>query len=168
MNYNEILSEHKIVRVVTRRIRTRYPRLYGKNSRLAEHRYGREFSILEIYTDKGAHGFGEGRCNEKQKDLLLNKKVSEVFDVYKGMLIDPSHSGSFDVPLHDLAGKILGIPVVDILSLGRSVKPIEHVSCYDGAIYMNDISPDTRPGGLRRSSVTVNMIGTFAASEASR
>ncbi len=148
MNYNEILSEHKIVRVVTRRIRTRYPRLYGKNSRLAEHRYGREFSILEIYTDKGAHGFGEGRCTEENKDLLLGKKVSEVFDVNRGMLLPLNLSGAFDVPLHDLAGKILGIPVVDILSIGRDVKPIEQVSCYDGAIYMNDISPDTRPGGV--------------------
>jgi hypothetical protein len=88
MNYNEILSEHKIVRVVTRRARTRYPRLYGKNSRLPEHRYGREFKILEIYTDKGAYAWSEGWCKEDQKDLLLNKKVSEVFDVYKGAQVE--------------------------------------------------------------------------------
>ncbi|MBP3333135.1 MAG: mandelate racemase [Clostridia bacterium] len=148
MNYNEILSEHKIVRVVTRRARTRYPRLYGKNSRLPEHRYGREFKILEIYTDKGAYAWSEGWCKEDQKDLLLNKKVSEVFDVYKGSLTPVKHMHAFDSALHSLAGVILGIPVVDILCLGRDIKPAEKIDCYDGAIYMNDISPDSRPGGI--------------------
>jgi D-galactarolactone cycloisomerase len=49
-----------------------------------------------------------------------------------------------DIPLHDLAGVILGVPVYEMLgSKGKRETP-----CYDGMIYMDDILPEDDPVGI--------------------
>ena len=49
-----------------------------------------------------------------------------------------------DLPLHDLAGVILGVPVAKMISDDALL----HARVYDGAIYMNDIIPEDRPQGV--------------------
>lgn len=148
-NYNaKLLEEHKIAKIETKLVRTRYPRLYGKNSRLGEHSYGVDFAAYQIFTDKGASGWGlvkngVPRTNRGFTESFIGKPISEIFHAEVGILT--KEAMPLDFALHDLAGVILGMPVYKIL--GNEID--QHVNCYDGAIYMNDISPSSRPGGLQ-------------------
>jgi len=137
-----MLKDHIITKIEEYNVRTRYPRFIGKNSKLPAHRYGVELSVIEITTDKGAMGFGLGRCDRILKQNLLGRPLSEVFDPAIGIL-EPSLQWA-DIALHDLAGKILGISVKKMISDA----PLDKISCYDGAIYLDDISPDRAPAGL--------------------
>ena len=136
------MKEQKIVKIQNMRVRNRYPRLYGKNSRLPEHAYGHDINIVEITTDKGAVGWGRGHCNSELKEYVLGKVLTEIFDVNIGILDDKYHQ--LDIALHDLAGNILNLPVAKMINPDA----LSEVNCYDGAIYMNDISPDRFPGGF--------------------
>lgn len=143
---NNELQYHKIDCIKTKRVRSRYPRLYGKNSRLPEHSYGVDFLIYEIFTDKGGHGWGIKKHNPLTQGTSMNqlfsgKNVSDLFSVETG--VTDEKAVSLDFALHDLAGNLLNMPVYKMFG-----EKINEVNCYDGAIYMNDISPDTRPGGL--------------------
>lgn len=148
MNNTNALSDYKIINIETKQIRTRYPRLYGKNSRLPEHSYGVDFLAYQIFTDRGASGWGlvKGRLphdNETYISNFIGKSVSELFNPEEGVI--KPEATPLDFALHDLAGVILNIPVYKML--GNEIN--QHIDCYDGAIYMNDISPDSRPGGLQ-------------------
>ena len=149
----ETLKRYKITRIKTFRIRNRYHRLNGKNSRRGEHGYGDEFIAKQLITDHGISGWG--MCTSKpfwtrlsnlvdMDSLIIGKCVGEVFDPAYGIL-DSQYEG-FDFPLHDLAGKILGIPVYRMLG-NEGINP---VCVYDGGILLDDISPDSKPGGLKR------------------
>lgn len=130
------LQNNKITQIKFKKVRNRYPRLYGKNARLPEHTYGVEFVIVEITTDKNIKGWGlcKGNYKEFDYDYIKDKRVSELFNPVIGVVDDKAML--LDFALHDLAGKILGIPVYKMIGdLGSNEGP-----CYDGAIYMNDIS----------------------------
>lgn len=142
------LEYHRIAGVRTLKIRNRYTRLNGKNSFRGEHGYGEDFLAKEIVTDKGAGGWGFYPGNlmsldKKRDNLLIGKKVSELFSAADGVTDDTVLD--YDFPLHDLAGRILNIPVFRMLGAMGS----NPVSCYDGAILMDDISPDENPRGMR-------------------
>ena len=137
------LKGHVITDVKEWKVRTRYPRYMGKNSKQISHGYGHSgVGILEITTSKGASGIGFGRCDRLLYPSLVGRALSEVFDPALGILSPTLYSA--DLALHDLAGKILGIPVKRMIS----DSPADRVCCYDGAIYMSDISPDRRPRGV--------------------
>lgn len=143
----EELAHHRIAKIRTLKIRNRYTRLNGKNAFRGEHGYGEEFLVKELLTDQGARGWGYFPRNpfvaDKKKDeLLIGKPVSGLFHPEMG--ITDERLWEYDFALHDLAGVILDVPVFRMLGAGGT----NPVSCYDGAILMDDISPDIRPGGL--------------------
>lgn len=144
----EELSYHKVVEIRTIKIRNRFTRLNGKNAFRAEHGYGEEFMIKELLTDQGAKGWGyfPGSLLNVDKscdDFLIGRKVSEVFHPAVGVTDDSVLS--FDFALHDLAGNILKLPVFRMLGAG-GCNPVD---CYDGAILIDDLSPDDAPRGLK-------------------
>lgn len=147
-NFDKILSQHKIDRVSFYRFRARYPRLHGKNARLSYHGFGGEVTVAKVYTDQGACGWGE--LSENLKDAkeaaqrITGKRLTDVFSAGTGILDDSLKA--LDIPLHDLAGVILGIPVSRMIREGASPK----IRVYDGAIYMNDIIPEDRPQGVEQ------------------
>lgn len=143
------LHYHVIREVKTFKVRSRFPRLVGKNAFRDEHAYGDEFVVKEIHTDKGASGWGLASGLFYRQDLsidekILGKKVAEVFDPNTGIACDSL--STFDFALHDLAGKILNIPCYTMFG-DNGVNP---VPTYDTLIYFDDISPSARPGGLER------------------
>lgn len=143
-----MLTEHRIDQVKTLKIRNRFTRLNGKNARRGEHAYGDEFAVKVLYTNQGAMGWGltDGAFYKQDKaidSLVLGKAVSELIDPATGILSDALRP--FDFALHDLAGVILNTPVFRLLG-SRGQNP---VCCYDGAILMDDLSPDSAPGGLK-------------------
>lgn len=141
------LNNYKIEKVNTYKVRSRFPRLIGKNAFRNEHAYGDEFVVKELITNQGASGWGLGcglfyKQNIQEDDMVIGKKVSDLFDINTGIK-DP-HMNMFDFALHDLAGAILNLPAYRIFG-NEGVNP---VPCYDTFIYFDDISPDRRPGGL--------------------
>jgi D-galactarolactone cycloisomerase len=153
-NWQQELSRHRIAAVKTKRVRSRYPRLYGKNAKKSEHGYGGEFLIFEVTTDQGAAGWGLQRRSVPgginimngitfpSSEGLIGQSLTQLFDPFVGTISpDADH---LDFALHDLAGRILGIPVYEMLGAAGKTE----VPCYDGAIYMDDISPGKIDRGL--------------------
>ena len=143
-----MFCNHIVQSVQTLKIRNRFTRLNGKNARRAEHAYGDEFAVKVLRTDQGACGWGlaPGAFYQQDKSidaLVLQKPVGELIDPDTGIL-NPALA-PFDFALHDLAGVILNKPVYRMLGNGGQ----NPVRCYDGAILMDDISPDSTPGGLK-------------------
>ncbi len=146
--WNHILSEHRIEQVTFHRFRARYPRLHGKNARLSYHGFGGEVTVAVLRTQQGASGWAQlSDSLEDAKNalsLLQGKPLTELFHAQTGILDARLHA--FDLPLHDLAGQILGIPVCRMINPDAELC----VQVYDGAIYMNDIIPEDRPAGTDR------------------
>lgn len=143
------LEYHSVDKVSTYKIRSHFPRLVGKNAFRNEHAYGDEFVVKEITTDKGATGWGLASGLFYRQDMtvdqkILGKTLSSLFDIETGIR-DLSLS-TFDFALHDLAGNVLGVPCYEMFG-NDGVSP---VPTYDTLIYFDDISPDRRPGGIKR------------------
>lgn len=149
MKNKEDLKKCKIAKVNTYKVRTHFPRLVGKNAFRVEHAYGDEVVVKEIITDQGVSGWGLASGLFYHQDLsvdekILGKTVDQVFDPNSGIL--SADLSTFDFALHDLAGKIMGIPCYKMFG-NKGVNP---VPVYDTLIYFDDISPDRKPGGLQK------------------
>lgn len=137
------LARHRVDRIVTRRIRTRWPRLLGRNAVLEEHGYGRELLVREVVTDRGAAGWGVCRRPPPEKTPnLAGRPLAELFDPAVGVIAEEAMP--LDFALHDLAGVILDVPVWRMLG-GQGERD---VPVYGAATYMDDITPAYEPGGV--------------------
>ncbi len=143
--WNQELKEQQIEKVQFYRCRARYPRLHGKNAIRGYHGFGGQIAVAKLTTKSGISGWGQlsEEFNEAKKyiELLKERPYTEFFDAQTGILDE--RLKAFDIPLHDLAGKILGIPVCRMLS----PESVLRAPVYDGAIYMNDIIPEDAPFG---------------------
>ncbi len=137
------LSDHIIAGIEFGVIRTRFPRLHGKNACNGIHGYGNSVDIVRLMTDQGAVGWGMlAHGLSYVHTSIRGMRLSELFDPVKG-LTDPHHI-AYDFALHDLAGQVLGLPVYAMISPGVPGR----ARVYDGAIYMNDLIPDGAPWGI--------------------
>lgn len=145
---NKNLENHRIEKIELLHFRARYPRLHGFNAIKGYHGFGGEVPIARITTDQGASGWGvlseQVPVAREKRERLLGKALTEVFACEEGILSDEWKA--FDLALHDLAGRILGITVA------RMINPdaVNRVRMYDGAIYMNDLIPVDKPWGIGR------------------
>jgi len=76
----------------------------------------------------------------EQVQKFVGAKLSDLFDVVEGTSEDAL---LLDIPLHDLAGSILGLPVYAILG----AKGPKKLPIYSGAIYFDDLDPENKPRG---------------------
>ncbi|HUT37562.1 MAG TPA: enolase C-terminal domain-like protein [Planctomycetota bacterium] len=120
------------------------PRVVGRNARLGVHGTHARDPIARLHTDAGVTAWGW--CGVKPEDArkLVGRKLHEAFDLRTGVNDAFTH---LDFPLWDLAGRILGRPVYALLGgAGRHPVPV-----YDGAIYFDDLDPETgRDRGLAK------------------
>lgn len=137
-----ILAEHKVKEVKILRVSSRYTRTIGRNSRIRNHGDGPNTQIRIIITDKGAMGWGTSYTPEEQMPNLIGKSIIELFDPEIGVIADEAMP--LDYALHDLAANILKQPVYEMLG-GKGDLAIP---CYDGAIYMDDLTPEEAPRGI--------------------
>lgn len=146
--YAKTLSGHKVVKVEFYSFRARYPRLHGKNARLSYHGFGGEVTVAKLYTDQGATGWGQISTRlDKAREavpLVEGQQLTSLFACETGILHE--NMAAYDLPLHDLAGQILGLPVSKLINPAATGK----ISVYDGAIYMNDIIPEDKPFGVNK------------------
>ena len=147
-NRNKALANHRIDKIELLYFRAHYPRLHGFNAIKGYHGFGGETPIGRISTNQGASGWGvlsDGLDVAQQvKQLLLGKELTDVFACEEGILDDSWKV--FDLALHDLAARILEIPVSKMINPDA----VSQVRMYDGAIYMNDLIPEDKPWGPQK------------------
>ena len=88
------------------------PREAGCNSRLQVHGLHVRPPIARITTDDGATGFGLSRMSEEDAAGLVGAPLSEAFDLENGV---SERFRALEYPLWDLAGKLVGKPVYEML-----------------------------------------------------
>src|SRR5579863_6677918 len=160
------LHDHRLASIELSRLESRYPRTISANARLGSHGSGTESHVVTLATGSGSRGWGlvkaklkaggsirdamqragiDGPSGRRFFDLfepdaagvenLVGRRVSDLFDPDVGVI---DHAAlPLDFALHDLAGRLLGTPVHRLL--GAHGEP--SVSCYDGAIYFDDLQP---------------------------
>jgi L-alanine-DL-glutamate epimerase-like enolase superfamily enzyme len=179
------LHDHRVTSVVLSRVESRYPRMINSNARLGGHGSSTESHVVTVSTDSGASGWGlvkaklkaggpvhevmkaagiEGPTGREFYDLfepdaagiqdLVGRRVGDLFDPEIGVIDDDALP--LDFALHDLAGRLLNRAVHQILGgHGES-----SVTCYDGAIYFDDLEPRENPRGIE--AVLENCTNDFA------
>jgi len=141
MNSSE-LDRHRIKEIKTLKVKSRYTRTIGSNARIKYHGNGPDSQVRVISTDKGAMGWGLSWLAEEKMPDLTGRSIAELFDPESGVI--NSEAMFLDFPLHDLAGVIMDIPVHQMLGGKGAIA----VTCYDGAIYMDDLTPEDNPRGI--------------------
>jgi len=136
------LAEHKIKEIKKLRVSSRYTRTIERNSRIKYHGDGPNTRIRIIVTDKGATGWGASSKPEEEMPDLIGRSIAELFDPDIGVIADEAMP--LDYALHDLAGVIMDVPVYQMLGAQGDLA----IPCYDGAIYMDDLTPEEAPRGV--------------------
>ncbi len=150
-----MVLDERIEALGTATVRTIYPRTVGRNARLGSHGSGFESTVAVLRTESGASGWGPIRGDLRNARSAVGRPIGELFEAETGLL-DGSLS-AIDFALHDLAAKLLGQPVHRMLG-GRGA---EQIPCYSGAIYFDDLDPDSAPRGI--DAVLENCAADFAA-----
>jgi len=149
------LADHRIHQVEPLTVRTRYPRVVGRNARLGSHGSGFETTAVRVLTDQGASGWGVVEGSLAGADSVVGRPLLEVFDPATGVIAPEALP--LDFALHDLAATITDVPVATLLG-GAGERS---VSCYSGAIYFDDLDPEDTPRGLE--AVLANCAADWAA-----
>lgn len=163
------LHDHRLASVELSTIVSHYPRTIGANARWGSHGSGTESHVAIVRTDSGASGWGlvrarswhsevfeaagiHGLIGKRLEDLvdpdtagiesLVGRRLGDLFEPEVGIVDDAALP--LDFALHDLAGRLLGAPVHRMLG-GEGTSP---VSCYDGAIYFDDLYPPDDARGV--------------------
>jgi len=136
------LSEHRIARIEARRLQDRFGRFVGRNSRGNPTGTGAGFQVRSLITNKGARGWGMSHVPDGRVKKFIGARVSDLFDPARGTADEAM--AELDIPLHDLAGNILGKPMAALLG-GKGPR---QVPIYSGAIYFDDLEPKDKPRGV--------------------
>lgn len=135
------LSDHTLADVDFHRTTRRYPRPIGWNAKIGPHGQNRDLIACVLTTDQGATGWGYCGENEEEIRQFIGRPISDLIDPDVGT---PLEARCLDIALHDLAGKILDLPVWKMLGgKGGQTVPI-----YTGAIYFDDLNPNGDDIGL--------------------
>ena len=112
------------------------PREAGCNSRLQVHGLHVRPPIARITTDDGATGFGLSRMSAEDAAGLVGTSLSEAFDLENGV---SDRFRALEYPLWDLAGKITGKPVYEMLGGEPDTDGVFRARCYDTSLYIDDL-----------------------------
>lgn len=153
--YRHVISSHVISSVDTATITSAYPRAIGRNSFRGSHGSGGDHQVVVLETNHGATGWGLPLAGLADPAQLIGRNVAELIDPDRGV-IEPA-ALALDYPLHDLAAKILDVPVFAMLGAAGP----RTSDCYSGAIYFDDLDPGDAPRGLE--AIRENLASDFAA-----
>ena len=136
-----MLDGHIIDRIESHVLERSYPRPVPRNSTGRYHGQHGRVPIRVVSTDQGALGWGMSGGPDEGVEPFIGARVPDLFSAERGTTV---RARALDLPLHDLAGKILGQPVWRML--GAVGGP--DVTVYSGAIYFDDLEPPDAPCGL--------------------
>ena len=112
------------------------PREAGCNSRLQVHGLHVRPPIARITTDDGATGFGLSRLSEEDTAALVGAPLSKAFNPKNGV---SERFRGLEYPLWDLAGKLAGKPVYEMLGGEPDEDGVFRARCYDTSLYIDDL-----------------------------
>jgi L-alanine-DL-glutamate epimerase-like enolase superfamily enzyme len=124
-----------------RRLRDRFGRTVGANSKGRVVGTGGAYQVRRIVTDKGAAGWAMSHWKPDQVKQFIGARVGDLYDVEQGT---SAEAMKLDRVLDDLAGNILGMPVYKMFG----AKGPASVPLYSGAIYLDDLLPEDKPRGI--------------------
>lgn len=130
------LHEAMIVRVEGTTLVGTRPRVVGRNAVRDVHGPFAWDPVVRLETEGGLAGWGWSNATPEIARRLVGRRLSELFDLRTGTR---DAALSFDFPLWDLVGRLLGKPVWALLG-GRGTHP---VPVYDGSIYIDELDPVT-------------------------
>lgn len=132
---SDLPKDLKITRIVGFDLASKRSKFAGKNSHLDDHGDRARDRMVRLFTNAGIEGIGNCRASQESLASLLGKNP---FDFYKPSERRMTGSvGAGTMPLWDLAGKVLGKPVYELLG-GAGPK---RVPVYDGSVYFSDLLP---------------------------
>ena len=140
---NRELAQHRIKKIEWRRFRDRFPRNIGPNSRGRPVGQGGGFITCLVTTDREVTGWCMAGGKPMDSSRFVGTPVGDLFDVRQGIADDVPWW--LDKTLHDLAARILNLPVWRMIG---GAGPRE-VLLYGGAIYMEDVVPEDHPRGVK-------------------
>lgn len=137
------LDLHRVNKWEIKEVAFHWPRFVGKNGRRDDHGQHHRCTVLKLYTDQGAMGWGLSAPDaEKPAAEIVGKKVSELIQPITGRTSGLARS--LDFALHDLMGVILQKPVYQLLGAkGARSTPI-----YSGMIYLEELNRGNRGKGM--------------------
>lgn len=137
------LSQHRITKISSRRLSNRYARYVGRNATMSAVGNGGVRKIHILTTNRGVEGWAQSYWPDEELQKFVGIPVAELFDIDTGTL---NYAHQLDQPLYDLVGKILNLPVFELLG-ARGPKKIP---VYSGENYFNDLRPTDNPAGIAR------------------
>jgi D-galactarolactone cycloisomerase len=136
------LSSHVVTGVRTVEVGAEYLRPVGRNSFRGHHGSGGSETAYVVETDRGSTGWGLP-LSAGDPAQVLGRNLAELIDPDVGVI--EAGAEFLDYPLHDLAARILGVPVYAMLG---GAAGSARVRCYSGGIYLDDLDPEEAPAGL--------------------
>ena len=107
----------------------------GKNAVRGVHGSNSRDQMIRVYTNAGIDGIGHCRADANAARQMLGKSLKEIYDAERNRMTGTLGAGT--MALWDVAGKITGRPVYELLG-GKGKKK---VGVYDGSIYFADLLP---------------------------
>jgi L-alanine-DL-glutamate epimerase-like enolase superfamily enzyme len=132
----KMLADLTITKVESVTLTGKRPHVVGRNSHLGIHGQIVKESVVRLTTNSGSTGWGHSRTKKGDASMILGKKLADLFDPENGT---KEQYLRFDFPLWDLAGRISGTSVHQLLG-DNGCNP---VPVYDGSIYFDDLDPET-------------------------
>lgn len=126
------LARHVISSVTTAEHHYEYLRTIGRNSFLGSHGSGGKQTVYVVETDRGAIGWGLPLAGG-DPGPLVGRNLADLIDPDRGVI--DAAAEFLDYPLHDLAARILDLPVYAMLGGNGATR----VRCYSGGIYFDDL-----------------------------
>jgi D-galactarolactone cycloisomerase len=137
------LRKHKIDKCELVEIDFHWPRFVGKNGRIDFHGQEKNCTVLKLYTDQGAMGWGLSEAKAEELFSSLNgKPVSDL--IVPGNGIVQGLDRRVDFALHDLMGVILNEPVFKLIGNNGP----KEVLLYSGMIYLDELNPGNENKGI--------------------
>jgi L-alanine-DL-glutamate epimerase-like enolase superfamily enzyme len=131
----ELPPDIKITRIVGFDLFCQRNKIAGKNAVRDVHGSRAGERMIRLYTNVGIDGIGHCRAGEKKAAQILGKSLKELYDIERNGMTGSIGAGT--MALWDLAGKVSGKPVYELLRANSS----EKVPVYDGSIYFADLLP---------------------------
>lgn len=124
----------RVKRVIGFDLPLKRSKVAGKNARLDVHGDRATDPMVLIETESGLSGLGHRRAGKQAFAKLLGQNPLARFNPAERRIQSPLGPGT--MPLWDLAGKALGLPVCKLLGGKPGRVPV-----YDGSIYFADLLP---------------------------
>lgn len=131
----EEIYRERIVRIAQTVLQGRRPRSIGYNARIPTHGPELHDPVVRLHTSGGGWCIGWARLDRGQAQGLLGRTLGELFRLPEGAL---EEGRPVDLPLWDLAARLLGLPLYRLLGARGS----REVETYDGSIYIDDLNAD--------------------------